>query len=68
MTTAAKAADVAVVFLGISEAIENEGHDRTGDDALELPGHQLALAQACVAVSKSHKQSLVTCDYETTVV
>ena len=28
------------------EAIENEGRDRTGADALELPGQQLALAQA----------------------
>ena len=49
--TAAKAADVAVVFLGISSAFENEGHDRTGDGALELPGKQLALAQACVAAN-----------------
>ena len=48
---AAKAADVAVVFLGISSAFENEGHDRRGDNALELPGHQLALAQLCVAAN-----------------
>ena len=45
---AAKAADVAVIFLGISSAFENEGHDRT---SLELPGNQIALAQACVAVN-----------------
>lgn len=48
---AAKSADVAVVFLGISSGFENEGHDRKGPDALDLPGHQLALAQACVAAN-----------------
>jgi hypothetical protein len=50
---AAKAADVVVVFLGISSGFENEGHDRKGDDALELPGQQLALAQACVAANQN---------------
>ncbi len=50
---AAKTADIVVVFLGISSGFENEGHDRKGDDALELPGHQLALAQACVAANKN---------------
>ena len=36
---------------GISSAFEDEGRDRIGDDALELPGNQLALAQACVAAN-----------------
>ena len=43
----AQAADVAVVFLGISETFENEGHDRT---ELELPGQQLQLGLAVSGV------------------
>jgi len=37
---AAKAADAAVVFLGINDSIEQEGHDR---DSIHLPGVQLQL-------------------------
>lgn len=41
--TAAKEAEVAVVFLGLSQDFEREGHDRTD---IDLPGSQLALARA----------------------
>lgn len=49
----AESADVAVVFLGLSEQFENEGHDRT---SLELPGHQMDLA---LAVLKAQPQTVV---------
>jgi hypothetical protein len=42
----AKSADVAILFLGLSESVEGEGHDRK---SLELPADQLALAAAVVA-------------------
>ena len=51
--SAAAAADVAVVFLGISEQVENEGRDRTD---LKLPGHQADLA---LAVSKAQPSTIV---------
>ena len=49
----AKAADVAVVFLGLSEAFENEGHDRRD---LDLPGKQLELA---LAVARAQPKTVV---------
>ena len=42
-TAAAAAADTVVLFLGLDDRIENEGHDRS---SLELPGQQEALALA----------------------
>ena len=38
---AAESADTVVLFLGLDQSIENEGHDRS---SLELPGHQVELA------------------------
>jgi len=52
---AAKAADVAVVFVGISGQFEGEGHDRnkpgSSGSGLALPGNQSALALACIAAN-----------------
>ena len=45
---AAKAADVAVVFVGTSRAIEDEGHDRT---SLALPEAEQALVEAVFAAN-----------------
>ncbi|WP_026554699.1 beta-glucosidase [Arthrobacter sp. 35W] len=45
---AARAADVAVVVVGTSSAIESEGFDRTD---LDLPGHQDALVAAVAAAN-----------------
>ncbi|MCJ0903216.1 glycoside hydrolase family 3 C-terminal domain-containing protein [Rhodococcus sp. ARC_M6] len=45
---AARNADVAVLFLGLSSATESEGFDRTD---IDLPGDQLALLQAVHAVN-----------------
>ena len=42
-TAAAKEADTVVLFLGLDDTIENEGHDRV---SLELPGQQMDLATA----------------------
>ncbi len=47
--SAAAAADVVILALGTNEAVANEGSDR-GDAS--LPGQQLALAQAVLAVGK----------------
>jgi len=47
-TAAAKKADIAVVFLGISNHYEGEGRDRHD---LALPGNQVALALACIAAN-----------------
>ena len=44
--TIAKGADTAVLFLGLTEINEGEGHDRK---SLELPPAQMALATAVVA-------------------
>lgn len=43
---AAKAADVAVLFLGIDGSLEGESHDRT---SVGIPAPQIALAQAVAA-------------------
>ena len=45
---AAKKADVAIVYVGTTLAIEAEGRDRT---SLELPGNQLDLVKAVVAAN-----------------
>lgn len=45
---AAKAADVAIVVVGTSAAIESEGFDRKD---LDLPGHQNALVEAVAAAN-----------------
>lgn len=47
-TAAAAAADTVVLFLGLDDRIENEGHDRS---SLELPGQQQALALAVAAAA-----------------
>ena len=41
--SAAAAADVAVVFLGLPARLESEGYDR---DSIDLPAHQLVLLEA----------------------
>jgi beta-glucosidase len=46
--TAAQAADVALVFAGLSEREESEGFDRT---ALELPSEQIELIRAVAAAA-----------------
>jgi beta-glucosidase len=46
--SAAKSADVAIVFAGLDQRQEGEGHDR---HALDLPGAQHALIQAVHAVN-----------------
>ena len=48
--SAAKASDVALVFIGIDGSIENEGHDRT---TIDLPGAQLQLVQQVYAANKN---------------
>jgi hypothetical protein len=47
---AAAAADTVVLFLGLDDTIENEGHDRV---SLELPGKQAALATAVAEAATS---------------
>ena len=49
-TAAAAAADTVVLFLGLDDTIENEGHDRV---SLELPGEQMALATAVADAAKA---------------
>ena len=49
----AKQSDVAIVFVGMPEEFETEGHDRPH---LELPGRQAELVQA---VAKSNKNTIV---------
>lgn len=44
--TAAKLADITLLFLGIDGTVENEMHDRTN---ISLPGVQVLLAQEIVA-------------------
>ena len=46
---AARRSDVALVFLGFSETLEGEGHDRTPD----LPEDQLALLRSILAVNRN---------------
>jgi beta-glucosidase len=46
--TAAKQADVAILFLGTTIDVEGEGHDRT---TLALPGNQEQLAEAVIAAN-----------------
>lgn len=46
--TAARAADVALVFVGTTAAVEHEGRDRT---SLGLPGQQEALVKAVLAAN-----------------
>lgn len=48
-TAAAADADTVVMFLGLDDTIENEGHDRV---SLELPGKQMELALAVVKAAK----------------
>ena len=47
---AAKASDVALVFIGLDQQQEREGHDRT---TLDLPGQQLQLVQQVFAANKN---------------
>jgi beta-glucosidase len=47
--SAAEAADVAVVFLGLPEGMESEGHDR---EHLDLPDVQLRLLEAVARVNR----------------
>ena len=49
-TAAAADADAVVLFLGLDQTIENEGHDRS---SLELPGQQQALVLAVAAAAKA---------------
>ena len=49
-TAAAKEADTVVLFLGLDDTIENEGHDRV---SLELPGQQMDLATAVADAAKA---------------
>ena len=46
---AVKSSDVALVFVGLDQSQEREGHDRT---ILDLPGVQLQLIQSVVATKK----------------
>ena len=48
--SAAKASDVAIVFIGINSHIEGEGHDRT---SIELPGVQEQLVEAVMGANKN---------------
>jgi beta-glucosidase len=49
-TTAARAADVAIVFLGLPGGSESEGFDR---EHIDLPGVQLRLLQAVAQVNRN---------------
>jgi len=48
--TAAGAADVAVVFIGLTDAFESEGYDRTH---MDLPANHIALLEAVRAVQEN---------------
>ena len=52
-----RAADVAVVFLGLPDSYESEGFDRTH---IELPAEQVALLEAVVAVAPRPSSSSAT--------
>ncbi|MEE3481427.1 MAG: glycoside hydrolase family 3 C-terminal domain-containing protein [Lachnospiraceae bacterium] len=63
--SAAKAADVAVIFAGLPDSIESEGYDR---DDMKLPACQNALIEAVAAVQKKtvvvlHNGSPVECPW-----
>ncbi|HSA52201.1 MAG TPA: glycoside hydrolase family 3 C-terminal domain-containing protein [Yinghuangia sp.] len=47
---AAEAADVAVLFLGLPEGVESEGHDR---DDIDLPAVQVRLLEAVARVNRN---------------
>ncbi len=55
-TEAAASADTVVLFLGLDDTIENEGHDR---DSLELPGKQMEMALEVVKAVKSDAKVIV---------
>ena len=55
-TAAAAGADTVVMFLGLDDTIENEGHDRV---SLELPGKQMELALAVVKATKPGAKVIV---------